>query len=157
VSPSWPEALRRTLDLVAEAGARIEEPWWLFGGAAAALYGLKDEIVPDVDVLTTPAGCAAWAEALGGETVAPPPGELFRSGRLHRVTTGPLPIEIMTGLEVEGPAGWSPVAFSTRLEKPWGEGRLFVPGPSEHAQVSRRIGRAKDLRRAARIDLLEVR
>jgi hypothetical protein len=157
VSPSWPEALRRTLDLVAEAGARIEEPWWLFGGAAAALYGLKDEIVPDVDVLTTPAGCAAWAEALGGETVAPPLGGLFRSVRLHRVATGPLPVEIMTGLEVKGPAGWSPVTFATSLEKAWGEGRLFVPAPSEHAQVSRRIGRAKDLRRAARIDLLEVR
>jgi hypothetical protein len=155
VNGGFPEELRRTLDQIAEAGARIDEPWWLFGGAAAALYGLIDEPVPDVDVLTTGAGCAAWAEALGGETVVPSPDPLFRSDRLHRITTAPLPIEVMSGLEVGTPSGWVLLTFSTRVEKGWGEGRLFTPTSTELAATGRLIGRPKDLRRAARLEPLE--
>ena len=56
-----PEPLIATLDIVASAAAGLQDPWWVFGGAAMALAGLEDLSVPDVDILTSARDARAGA------------------------------------------------------------------------------------------------
>ena len=87
-----PQELRDGLIAVGEAARDLDQPWWIFGGAAMALYGLTDIHVPDIDVLCAPRDARALLAALGGQIV-PDPGEgLFRSavfGRARGATRPP--------------------------------------------------------------------
>ena len=70
-------ALERLGAAAAEAGLR--DDWWLFGGAAMALVGLRDWRVPDIDVLTSPGDARRLIAALKGEIVTDPGEGQFRS------------------------------------------------------------------------------
>ena len=82
MSDALPEPLIATLHILADAARELEDPWWVFGGAAMALAGLDDLHVPDVDVMASPRDARRLLDALHGQPLADP-GE----GRLRaRVT-----------------------------------------------------------------------
>ena len=67
-----PQDLQDGLIAVGEAARDLDQPWWIFGGAAMALYGLTDLHVPDIDVLCAPRDARTLLAALGGEVMADP-------------------------------------------------------------------------------------
>ena len=93
-----PRDLQDGLIAVGEAARDLREPWWIFGGAAMALYGLTDIHVPDIDVLCAPRDARNLLGALGG-VVIPDPGEgLFRSAVFGRAPDQPILVEVMADL-----------------------------------------------------------
>ena len=150
------EPLARTLDRLAEAAATLQEPWWVFGGAAMALLGLDIE-TPDVDVLVADTDALPLIEALGGRlNPTGGPGQ-FRSRIFGSAGGAPLPIEVMAGLEVLGGGCWRAVLPRTRVTIPWGRAHLFVPSLEEQAAICRLFGRSKDMSRAAGLEALAGR
>jgi hypothetical protein len=147
-----PDDLKDGLIAVGEAARDLKAPWWIFGGAAMALYGLTDLHVPDVDVLCAPRDARALLAALGGH-VEPDPGEgLFRSAVFGRAPDQPILIEVMAGLEVRDGGDWAEAAFSSRRQVFVEDTPLFVPDIRDHIALYRLFGRPKDL---ARVELLE--
>ena len=61
--------LHEGLIAVGEAAQGLREPWWIFGGAAMALYGLTDLHVPDIDVLCARRDAPVLLDALGGQVM----------------------------------------------------------------------------------------
>lgn len=149
-----PETLTATLERVAEAAADLQDPWWVFGGAAMALAGLEDHHVPDVDVMASPRDARRLIAALDG-VVTPDPGEgLFRSRVFGQILTTPVPIDIMAEMDVRSGGDWSPVRFETRMPVTVGDGLVFTPSITEQIAVARLFGRPKDLQRAELLEKL---
>ena len=112
MSDALPEPLVATLHVLADAARELEDPWWVFGGAAMALAGLDDLHVPDVDVMASPRDARRLIEALHGRPVADPGEGLFRSQVFGQILTTPVPIDVMAQMDVRSGADWSPVAFT---------------------------------------------
>jgi hypothetical protein len=151
-----PESLTATLELVADAATELQDPWWVFGGAAMALAGLEDHHVPDVDVMASPRDARRLIAALDG-VVTPDPGEgLFRSRVFGQILTTPVPIDIMAEMDVRSGGDWSPVRFETRMPVAVGDGdgAVFIPSIAEQIAVARQFGRPKDLQRAEMLEKL---
>lgn len=149
-----PETLTATLELVVEAAADLQDPWWVFGGAAMALAGLEDQHVPDVDVMASPRDARRLIAALDG-VVAPDPGEgLFRSRVFGQILTTPVPVDVMAEMDVRSGPDWSPVLFETRMPVAVGDSIVFIPSVAEQIAVARQFGRPKDLQRAERLEKL---
>ena len=154
-----PPDLRTALLDLGRAAEALHDPWWIFGGAALALYGMEALHVPDVDVLCSPRDARRLIQALGGE-VEPDPGEgLFRSRVFGHATPGRMRIEVMAEMDVRSGGDWTPVVFATRqaFDIPDAAGdpvRVFTPSPQEHICVSRQFGRPKDLQRAEALERL---
>ncbi|WAC60918.1 hypothetical protein [Brevundimonas sp. SL130] len=147
-----PQDLQDGLIAVGEAARDLDQPWWIFGGAAMALYGLTDLHVPDIDVLCAPRDARALLAALDGQIV-PDPGEgLFRSAVFGRAPDQPVLVEVMADLEARDGAEWRPVAFTSRHAVFIDDVPLFVPDIRDHIALYRLFGRPKDL---ARIEQLE--
>lgn len=147
-----PPELHEGLIAVGEAAQGLREPWWIFGGAAMALYGLTDLHVPDIDVLCARRDAPVLLDALDGQVV-PDPGEgLFRSAVFGRAPDQPLLVEVMAELETRDGAEWRPVVFTTRRRIVLDDVDLFVPDIRDHIALYRLFGRPKDL---ARIEQLE--
>jgi hypothetical protein len=147
-----PQDLQDGLVAVGEAARDLDQPWWIFGGAAMALYGLTDLHVPDIDVLCAPRDARALLAALDGQIV-PDPGEgLFRSTVFGRAPDQPILVEVMAGLEARDGGEWRPVAFTSRRPVFIDDVPLFVPDIRDHIALYRLFGRPKDL---ARIEQLE--
>ena len=145
-------ALERLGAAAVEAGLR--DDWWLFGGAAMALVGLRDWRVPDIDVLTSPGDARRLIAALKGEIVTDPGEGQFRSRVYGRADGQAVPIEVMAGLEVRTGADWRPVVFDTRAPVAVGRHILHIPAPAEQIAMARQFGRPKDLARADALDRL---
>ena len=141
------------MDRVAEAAAELADPWWILGGTAAALLGVRGGAPADVDVLASPADGRRLLDRMGGvvEARAHP---RFRSELFGRIERTPLGVDVMSGFEVKTGEGWSPVLPQTRRLISWARYTLAVPCPAEQAAIFRLIGRAKDLRRAALLEAL---
>jgi len=149
-----PDSLTATLERVAEAATDLQDPWWVFGGAAMALAGLEDHHVPDVDVMASPRDARRLIAALDG-VVTPDPGEgLFRSRVFGQILTTPVPIDIMAEMDVRSGGDWSPVRFETRMPVAVGDGLVFTPSIAEQIAVARQFGRPKDLQRAELLEKL---
>ena len=148
-------SLTATLAALAPAVAVCEAPWWLIGSAAMALQGVSPLVVNDVDLLVDIADAARVAEFLGIGFVARP-DDLFHSARFARWNGGPLPVEIMSGLQVHRPDGWVAVRPATREAVVAAGLRLFVPSVAELAELCRLFGRPKDLKRLALIERLSA-
>ena len=149
-----PESLTATLELVADAATELQDPWWVFGGAAMALAGLEDHHVPDVDVMASPRDARRLIAALDG-VVSPDPGEgLFRSRVFGQILTTPVPIDIMAEMDVRSGGDWSPVRFDTRMPVAVGDWAVFTPSVAEQIAVARLFGRPKDLQRAELLEKL---
>lgn len=149
-----PDSLTATLERVAEAATDMQDPWWVFGGAAMALAGLEDHHVPDVDVMASPRDARRLIAALDG-VVSPDPGEgLFRSRVFGQILTTPIPIDIMAEMDVRSGGDWSPVRFETRMPVAVGDWTVFLPSVAEQIAVARLFGRPKDLQRAELLEKL---
>ncbi len=149
-----PQDLQDGLIAVGEAARDLDQPWWIFGGAAMALYGLTDLHVPDIDVLCAPRDARALLAALDGRIV-PDPGEgLFRSTVFGRAPDQPILVEVMAGLEARDGAEWRPVAFTSRRPVFIDDVPLFVPDIRDHIALYRLFGRPKDLARIERLERL---
>ncbi len=137
-------ALHDTLASVAQAMRAARRPWWVIGGAAAVLHGVRTASVPDVDVLLDP------GDAAGLPIVLAPgqPDALFRSERFGRWSAPPLPVEFMAGLSIRDGSGWAPVALTTRRAVAGYGPPLFIPERHELRALLSRFGRPKDLARA---------
>ncbi|GAA0654411.1 hypothetical protein [Brevundimonas lenta] len=151
-----PEAFLDGLDRLADAAARagMQDPWWVFGGAAMALVGLRDWRVPDIDVLTSSGDARRLLAALGAEIVTDPGEGQFRSRVYGRTRDEAVPIEVMAGLEVRTGPDWSPVVFETRVPVAAGDHILHIPALTEQIAVARQFGRPKDLSRADALERL---
>lgn len=151
-----PEGFLDALDRLARAAARagIQDPWWVFGGAAMALVGLRDWRVPDIDVLTSPADARRLIAALGAEIVTDPGEGQFRSRVYGRTEGQAVPIEVMADLEVRTGADWVPVLFETRVPVAAGPHIVHIPGVAEQIAMARLFGRPKDLSRADALERL---
>ena len=49
-----PDDFAASLDILASAASDMQDPWWIFGGAAMVLWGLQDWRAPDIDILCSP-------------------------------------------------------------------------------------------------------
>ena len=149
-----PHDLKNGLIAVGEAARALKAPWWVFGGAAMALYGLEDIHVPDIDVLCAPRDARALLAALDGHVV-PDPGEgLFRSAVFGRAPDQPILIEVMAGLQVRDGGDWTDVAFASRRQVFVEDTALFVPDIRDHIALYRLFGRPKDLARVEQLERL---
>jgi hypothetical protein len=83
-----PDDFAASLDILASAAGEMQDPWWIFGGAAMVLWGLRDWRAPDIDVLCSPRDARRLIEALHGQ-VTPDPGEgLFHLGKVDESASG---------------------------------------------------------------------
>ena len=154
MSDALPEPLVATLHVLADAARELEDPWWVFGGAAMALAGLDDLHVPDVDVMASPRDARRLIEALHGRPVADPGEGLFRSQVFGQILTTPVPIDVMAEMDVRSGADWYPVLFETRQPVDVDGFVLHMPTVREQIAVARLFGRSKDLQRAERLETL---
>jgi len=149
-----PEDLSAALDILASASSVMQDPWWVFGGAAMVLAGLTDWRVPDVDVLCSVRDAKALIDALHGE-VTPDPGEgLFRSRVYGQILTTPVPVEVMADFEVRNGGEWTTVTFNSRIPVAVDVGRIYIPSVAEQIETCKLFGRPKDLQRAEQLQRL---
>jgi hypothetical protein len=143
--------LRTTLRAVAELMTAARQPWWIIGGAAAALHGALGA-VGDVDVLLGGDDAVRLLPVLGLRAEPGAESDEFRSALFARWTMPPVAVEFMAGFEAMTGVGWRAVAFTTRERMEVDGAALFVPERDELIGYLRMLGRSKDL---ARIRLLE--
>ena len=149
-----PDDFAASLDILASAASEMQDPWWIFGGAAMALYGLTDLHVPDIDVLCARRDAPVLLTALGGHVV-PDPGEgLFRSAVFGRAPDQPLLVEVMAELETRDGGEWRPAGFTSRRRIVLDDVDLFVPDIRDHIALYRLFGRPKDLVRVEQLERL---
>ena len=149
-----PRDLEDGLIAVGEAARDLREPWWIFGGAAMALYGLTDLHVPDIDVLCSPRDARTLLAELGGDVIADPGEGLFRSAVFGRAPDQPILVEVMADLETRDGGDWTPVAFGSRRRVFVEDTPLFVPDIRDHIALYRLFGRPKDLARVEQLERL---
>lgn len=154
LSGDLPEGLAATLDIIASAASTLQDPWWIYGGAAMALAGLEDLHVPDVDILASPRDARALIEALHGRLSEDPGEGLFRSHVFGQILTTPVPIDVMAEMDVRDGGDWARVGFHTRMPVDVDGAVVFIPTIGEQIATCRLFGRPKDLERAARLETL---
>lgn len=146
------QALRATLETVAQAMTAAEDPWWIIGSAAVALHGGAPITVADVDVLASVRDARGLAARLG---LAADPGSgdaLFRSAVFVRWNGLPMPVEAMAGFDVMVSGAWEPVWPVTRAWIAVGDGEVAVPSRAELRALLVAFGRGKDLARVTLLD-----
>ena len=143
-----------TLDIVASAAIGLQDPWWIFGGAAMVLAGLDESHVPDVDIMASPRDARALIDALHGRVVQDPGEGLFRSEVFGQILTTPVPLDVMANMDVRAGGDWTRVAFHSRMPIDVGEAVVFAPTVAEQIATCRLFGRPKDLERALRLEAL---
>ena len=146
-----PAPLLETLAAVADRLAGLAEPWWVIGSAAAALHGLEDTTVGDVDIVTSTAAAGRLLPARGLVAVDDDGTGLFRSDIFTRLIGLPLKVEILGGLHVRG----RPLAIETRIAVPIGANPVYLPSRAELIGILRLFGRPKDIARAAALAALD--
>lgn len=143
--------LESTLKAVGQVMAQAEDDWWVIAGAAAALHGVGDPPVGDVDVLVSDRDLASLCERLCLSVLAPSPHPLFASRGLARWTEPALTVEWMAGFRVQSKGQWHAVQPTTRDRFLIGDSEVFVPSSEELVGLLTLIGRPKDLVRAERL------
>lgn len=146
--------LLQTLQRVADFAGRARDPWWIFGGAAAALYGVEGVDLHDVDVLMSPRDAHRVLASQGQIELSDGGTDRFRSVVYGQITGAPLPIDVLAGFEIKQDGTWVPVIFSEPVRIELSTGPVFVPKLAELIAVFRLCGRAKDLDRADRLEAL---
>lgn len=149
-----PADLLDTLAEVARLTAAANGSWWIFGGAAMRLYGARDIVPADVDVLLAPDAAKAILIAEGIGQTSDGGSDRFRSQVYGTITKAPLPIDILGGFQVYHGADWRPVLLTSieRIILPFGT--IQVPTLPELIAITRQLGRPKDFDRAQRLEAL---
>lgn len=140
--------LRITLEGVGQALAEARHDWWVIASAAAALHGVTDPPVGDVDVLVDDADLADLSRRRSLRRVDTPPHPLFASRVLMQWTEAPMTVELMAGFRIQSGGRWRDVRPTTRRIFVIGSSEVFAPSREELAELLLAIGRPKDIRRA---------
>lgn len=148
------QPLRETLHLAGELMRGAEDHWWIIASAAAALHGVDQPEVADVDVLASDRDAISVLGSLGVSPLPKSPHPLFESRILGRWTGAPMTVEIMAGFRFRGVSGWQPMAPASRERVELDGVSLFVPSRGELAELLTALGRPKDLERAGRLTAL---
>ena len=149
-----PDDFIAALDILASAASELQDPWWIFGGAAMVLWGLRDWRVPDIDVMCSPRDARRLIEALHGQAGEDPGEGVFRSQVFGQILTTPVPLDVMAGMDVRASGDWVPVTFSTRVPIAVEDFTVFTPSINEQIETCRLFGRPKDLQRAELLESL---
>jgi len=149
-----PDDFAASLDILASAASELQDPWWIFGGAAMVLAGLQDWRAPDIDIMASPRDARRLIEALHGQVVEDPGEGVFRSQVFGQILTTPVPLDVMAGMDVRAGGDWVPVTFSTRVPIVLEDFTVFTPSIAEQIETCRLFGRPKDLQRAEMLESL---
>ena len=150
-----PEDFSASLAILASAASELQDPWWIFGGAAITLMGVHDWRAPDIDILTSPRDARRLIQALHGHEMEDPGEGLFRSQVFGQILTTPVPIDVMAGMDVRAGGDWVPVTFETRMPIPLEDYTVFTPSLNEQIATCHLFGRPKDLQRAELLEALQ--
>lgn len=131
--------------------AQLRQPWWIIGSTALHLHGVGSTQPHDIDVLCSvddaDALIEAWADARD-DAFSPADDARFRS-RFARFHLGPLPLEIMGGLQLHRDGAWQAVQLHTRQHIAIDNAQSVpVPALEELQQLFVAFGRDKDLAKA---------
>lgn len=148
LDPERDSALAATLVVVADALAAAKDRWWIIGSAAMALHGARPIVVGDVDLLVSARDATMLFDRWGIAARDHEKSGIFRSAIFMRFEDVPLVVEIMAGLKVRTPHGWTVVAPKTREVKPVGGASIHVPSVDELIAMCVLFGREKDFERA---------
>ncbi|MNJ41048.1 hypothetical protein D3C77_359550 [compost metagenome] len=149
-----PDDFIAALDILASAASELQDPWWIFGGAAMVLWGLRDWRAPDIDVMCSSRDARRLIEALHGQAGEDPGEGVFRSQVFGQILTTPVPLDVMAGMDVRASGDWVPVTFSTRVPIAVEDFTVFTPSINEQIETCRLFGRPKDLQRAELLESL---
>tara|TARA_B100001179_G_scaffold223459_1_gene200970 strand:+ start:124 stop:612 length:489 start_codon:yes stop_codon:yes gene_type:complete len=145
--------LKATIQLAARMLSACQDPWWIYGSAALALYGVPDIAPADLDILVSERDFAQLSEGHGWVNSSDGGTEIFRSTAFTRMEDTPLPVEVMAGMELrQAGMWWGPFRFETRQQLSRYSVEIFVPALQELRQTLLRFGRLKDLARVTLID-----
>ncbi len=139
-----PVAVFETLVGAAGRLAGAADPWWVIGSTAAALHGLENPTIGDVDIVTSAAGARRFLSEPDASAINDDGKDVFRSEAFVHLTGLPLKVEILGGLRVRG----TPLAIATRVPIPVGKTLAYVPSRWELIRIFRLFGRPKDIARA---------
>ncbi|MCC5980127.1 MAG: hypothetical protein JJU26_00245 [Oceanicaulis sp.] len=146
--------LQATLATLAEAMNACRDPWAIYGGAGLHLYGIEDGPLADIDVLVSDRDALVLLEHADISRKQAEPSELFRSRHFLAADFGPVPLEIMAGLEICREGVWQAVDVKESATITAYGSSMQVATRRELIRIFRLMGREKDLRRAR---LLETR
>lgn len=149
-----PHDFSASLDILVSAARELQDPWWVFGGAAMMLWGLRDWRAPDIDIMCSPRDARRLIESLHGQVVDDPGEGLFRSQVFGQILTTPVPLDVMAAMDVRAGGEWTPVSFSTRIPVAVEDFTVFTPSITEQIETCRLFGRPKDLQRAQMLERL---
>lgn len=149
-----PDDFTASLDILVSAARELQDPWWVFGGAAMMLWGLRDWRAPDIDIMCSPRDARRLIEGLHGQVVEDPGEGLFRSQVFGQILTTPVPLDVMAAMDVRAGGEWTPVSFSTRIPVAVEDFTVFTPSITEQIETCRLFGRPKDLQRAQMLERL---
>lgn len=107
----------------------------------------------DVDILISQADARRFAQRFGCKNLAQGGTGKFRSQTLLRPFLGPVPVEMMSELEVFADGRWQHLHLQTRHSRSLSGRKIFVPDRQELIRIYRLFNREKDL---ARLRVLEA-
>ncbi len=141
-------AFEASLFVIGEAASTCVDPWWIIGSGAAALHGVPDITVGDVDVVVSVRDALGLAAYWNLVPPKPQPHRHFHSDVYFQVPTTGLTIDLMAGFKVKKAEVWRPVPLATRQPITGAFGTVYVPEPAELRQLFLLFGREKDIARA---------
>jgi hypothetical protein len=136
------ESLARLAALLEDAA----EPWWIIGSVAVGLQSGSPGDISDIDVVLSHSDAERYFHQLGLANGAPTGSSLFRSELFACWSEPPVAVELMAGLQVNGPGGWEHLSIHSREEVRNG---LYAPSSDELRAILQWFARPKDLERAA--------
>jgi hypothetical protein len=150
-APHLAPDFKLALGKLCAAASGCLDPWWIIGSGAAALHGVPDILVHDVDVVVSVRDAQMLAEHWALVPPPPQPDALFYSEIYFQVPSTGLTVEVMAGFKVKTNGVWWAAAFATRTAMTGDFGTVYVPDLAEVQQLFLRFGRPKDIDRAHRV------
>lgn len=128
------------------------DPWCIVAGAATALHTGDWRGVQDIDVIVSVED-ARRLIASGAVIDRTDGGSAPYRSVVYATINAPMPIDLFAGFEIHSGGEWWPVAPTpTPFETP--VGTVYVPNLREQLDITRRLGRPKDLARIWRLENL---
>lgn len=144
--------LDATLATLARAMSACRDPWAVYGGAGLYLHGIYDGALADIDVLVSDRDALALLARPDVQPKHVPPSDMFRSRHFLKAGLGPVPVEIMAGLEVCRDGDWLAVEAHDVQTVTVGGAPVRVAARPDLIRLFRLLGREKDLRRASLLE-----
>ncbi|MEM6908317.1 MAG: hypothetical protein AAF494_06520 [Pseudomonadota bacterium] len=144
-----PPGVCSSVQNLAEVLAGAQDPWWIIGSTAVALYGGSAGTIADIDVMTSRRDLAALYERLPLTDTPERGKDMFTSDLFGRWSEPALDVEFMAGLKLRVRGEWQLIELETRVPVRLRGETVFVPDKAELIAILTRFGRPKDLARAA--------